>query len=113
VDTVEQIPGLMFLRFPIGHAYLWHGDGGLTLIDTSGPGSAPTIAAAIRATGHRPASLRRLMLTHFHPDHAGAAADIAAWGEAEVLAGHADVPFLTGRSPRAAARSNRMGTATV
>jgi hypothetical protein len=38
VGTVELIPGLPFLRFPIGHAYLWHGDGRLTLIETSGPG---------------------------------------------------------------------------
>jgi len=37
-DTVELIPGLPFLRFPIGRAYLWHGDCGLTLIETSGPG---------------------------------------------------------------------------
>jgi hypothetical protein len=29
-DTVELIPGLPFLRFPIGRAYLWHGDCGLT-----------------------------------------------------------------------------------
>ena len=33
-----------------------------------------------------PGDLRRVMLTHFHEDHAGSAADIAAWGEVEVLA---------------------------
>ena len=34
------------------------------------------------------------MLTHFHPDHIGGAADVAGWGEVEVLAHHADAPFI-------------------
>jgi glyoxylase-like metal-dependent hydrolase (beta-lactamase superfamily II) len=96
MDVVELIPGLHFLRFPVGHAYLWHEPGGLALIDTSGPGSAPLIADAISQAGHRPADLRCLVLTHFHVDHAGAAADIAAWGRVEVLAHHADAPYLRG-----------------
>jgi glyoxylase-like metal-dependent hydrolase (beta-lactamase superfamily II) len=42
--------------------------------------------------------LRRLVLTHFHPDHIGAAADVAGWGEVEVLAHHADAPFIRGQA---------------
>jgi glyoxylase-like metal-dependent hydrolase (beta-lactamase superfamily II) len=99
VDVVELVPGLHFLRFPIGHAYLWQDPGGLTLIDTSVPGSAPLIATAIRGIGHEPAGLRRLLLTHFHADHAGSAAEIAAWGNVEVCAHHADAPFLRGEAP--------------
>ena len=82
MDIIELIPGLHFLRFPVGHAYLCEDPDGLALIDTSLPGSAPQIAAAIRSIGHDPADLRWLMLTHFHPDHAGSAAEIAAWGSA-------------------------------
>jgi len=99
MDVIELIPGLRFLRFPVGHAYLCEDPDGLTLIDTSVPGSAPQIATAIRGLGHDPADLRRLMLTHFHADHAGSAADIAAWGSAEVCAHHADAPFLRGEAP--------------
>jgi glyoxylase-like metal-dependent hydrolase (beta-lactamase superfamily II) len=99
MDVIELIPGLHFLRFPIGHAYLCHDPDGLTLIDTSVLGSAPQIATAIRALGHDPADLRRLMLTHFHADHAGSAANIAAWGNVEVCAHHADAPFLRGQAP--------------
>jgi glyoxylase-like metal-dependent hydrolase (beta-lactamase superfamily II) len=99
MDVIELIPGLHFLRFPVGHAYLCRDPDGLTLIDTSVPGSAPHIAAAIRALGHDPADLRRLVLTHFHADHAGSAAEIAAWGNAEVCAHHADAPFLRGEAP--------------
>jgi glyoxylase-like metal-dependent hydrolase (beta-lactamase superfamily II) len=99
MDIIELIPGLHFLRFPVGHAYLCEDPDGLALIDTSLPGSAPQIAAAIRSIGQDPADLRWLMLTHFHPDHAGSAAEIAAWGGAEVCAHHADAPFLRGEAP--------------
>jgi glyoxylase-like metal-dependent hydrolase (beta-lactamase superfamily II) len=99
MDVIELIPGLHFLRFPIGHAYLCHDPDGLTLIDTSVPGSAPQIATAIRTLGHDLADLRRLMLTHFHADHAGSAAEVAAWGNIEVCAHHGDAPFLRGEAP--------------
>ena len=99
MDVIELIPGLHFLRFPVGHAYLCEDPDGLALIDTSVPGSAPQIAAAIGTPGHDPASLRWLLLTHFHADHAGSAAEIAAWGGAEVCAHHTDAPFLRGEAP--------------
>src|SRR5712691_1843645 len=94
MDVIELLPRLRFIRFPVGHAYLWHDPDGLTLIDTGLPGSAPLIADAIRQSGYQPADLRRLVLTHFHADHIGAAAAIANWGEVEVLAHHADAPFI-------------------
>lgn len=94
MDVIELLPRLRYIRFPVGHAYLWHDPDGLTLIDAGLPGSAPLIADAIRQSGYQPADLRRLVLTHFHPDHIGAAADIAGQGEVEVLAHHADAPFI-------------------
>jgi glyoxylase-like metal-dependent hydrolase (beta-lactamase superfamily II) len=94
MNVIELLPRLRFIRFPVGHAYLWHDPDGLTLIDAGLPGSAPLIADAIRQSGYRLADLRRLVLTHFHADHIGAAAAIAGWGAVEVIAHHADVPFI-------------------
>jgi glyoxylase-like metal-dependent hydrolase (beta-lactamase superfamily II) len=94
MEVIQLTPRLYFIRLPVGHAYLWHDPGGLTLIDAGLPGSTPLIAEAIRRAGYQPADLRRLVLTHFHADHAGAAADIAGRGEVEVLAHHADAPFI-------------------
>ena len=94
MELIQLTPQLHFIQFPVGHVYLWHDPDGLTLIDTGLPGSAPLIAAAIRQAGYEPADLRHLVLTHFHPDHIGAAADIAGWGDVEVLAHHADAPFI-------------------
>jgi glyoxylase-like metal-dependent hydrolase (beta-lactamase superfamily II) len=99
VDVVELIPGLYFLRFPVGHAYLCADPDGLTLVDTSVPGSAPRLAAAIRQIGREPRDLRQVILTHCHIDHAGSAAEISRQTGAEVLAGHADAAFLRGAAP--------------
>jgi hypothetical protein len=96
MDVVELIPRLRFLRFPVGHAYLWEDLDGLTLIDSGIPGSGPLIAEAIDGLGHAPADVRRLVLTHFHADHVGAAAEVVSWGGAEVFAHHADTPFIQG-----------------
>src|ERR1700728_3354023 len=98
MDIIQLMPRLHFIRLPVGQAYLWHDPDGLTLIDAGLPGSAPLIAEAIHQAGHRPADLRRLVLTHFHADHIGAAADITGWGQVEVLAHHADAPFIRGQA---------------
>ena len=47
MDVVELRDGLSFLRFDIGHAYLWRDPAGLTLIDCGVAGSGPRIAGAI------------------------------------------------------------------
>ena len=99
MDVIELVPRLHFIRLPVGHAYLWSDPDGLTLIDSGLPGSAPLIADAILRAGSEPAELRRLVLTHFHADHIGGASDISGWGEVEVLAHHADAPFIRGRAP--------------
>jgi glyoxylase-like metal-dependent hydrolase (beta-lactamase superfamily II) len=98
MDIIQLMPRLHFLPLPVGQAYLWHDPDELTLIDAGLPGSAPLIAEAICQAGYRPTDLRRLVLTHFHPDHIGAAADIAGWGDVEVLAHHADAPFIRGQA---------------
>ncbi|MDN3355721.1 MBL fold metallo-hydrolase [Actinomadura sp. DC4] len=98
MDVIELTPRLHFLRFPIGHAYLWQDPGGLTLVDSGVPGSGPAIAGAIRGLGHRLGDLRRLVLTHCHGDHVGAAAEVASWGPVEVCAHRADAPFIHGEA---------------
>lgn len=98
MDVVALSADLYFLRFPVGHVYLWRDSDGLTVIDAGLPGSGTRIAEAIRGLGWHPAQVRRLVLTHGHIDHAGAAAEIAAWGEVSVLAHHADVPLVEGRA---------------
>jgi glyoxylase-like metal-dependent hydrolase (beta-lactamase superfamily II) len=96
MNVVEIAPWLHWLRFPVGHAYLWQGDDGLTLVDSGQPGSGAAIADAIRGLGHRTGDVRRLFLTHFYEDHVGGAAEVATWGDTTVYAHHADAPVIRG-----------------
>lgn len=97
MELASVVPNLYALRFRVGNAYLWLGDDGLTLIDCGLPGSAPSIAGAIRELGRDPGELRQLVLTHFHADHVGAAPEIIGWGDVEVMAHHAEAPFISGQ----------------
>jgi hypothetical protein len=41
----------------------------------------------------------QVVLTHFHEDHAGGAAEISTWGEVTVLAHRLEVPVIRGGLP--------------
>jgi glyoxylase-like metal-dependent hydrolase (beta-lactamase superfamily II) len=99
MESVEISPRLVMFHFPIGHAYLWRGDDGLTLVDSGLPGSAPTIAEAIEGLGHRREDVRRLLITHHHDDHTGSAAEISGWGDVTIYAHRAEAPVIHGDRP--------------
>jgi glyoxylase-like metal-dependent hydrolase (beta-lactamase superfamily II) len=52
-------------------------DGQVTLIDMGIARSGPKVMAALASIGSGPSDVTRLMLTHAHADHAGAAAYVA------------------------------------
>lgn len=78
--TFEILPGLHWLRMPLpidlNHINLWllEDDDGFTLIDTGMPASSCTqVWEQIEATLFAQRPLRRILLTHYHPDHMGCA----------------------------------------
>jgi glyoxylase-like metal-dependent hydrolase (beta-lactamase superfamily II) len=99
VDLREVVTGLYLLPLGISNAYLWRGSAGVTLIDTGPPGSAPAIEGAFEYLGIAKQELQRIVITHFHDDHAGSAAAVAAWSGAQVVAGAADADFIRGLRP--------------
>ncbi|WP_031160542.1 MBL fold metallo-hydrolase [Streptomyces durhamensis] len=99
MDVIELLPRLHLLRFPVGQAYLWHDEDELTLIDAGTVGAGRAIADAVAALGRAPGDVRRIVLTHFHEDHAGGAGEFAALSGAEVLAHRLDAPFVRGELP--------------
>ncbi len=109
------LSGVAEIMFPraVVNAFLVEADG-LTLIDTGTPGGAGKVIAAIRAAGHRPEELERIVLTHRHSDHAGNAAELAQLTGAEVHASPADAPFVRSGSeqPRPSA-ATALGHAMV
>lgn len=86
------------LQFPpiIGVAtncWLWRGEDGLTLIDCGYPNNSEEIVAASRDLGE----IKRIVITHAHPDHAGSAAALSRALDIPVLAHEAEVEYLQGR----------------
>ena len=82
------------------NAFLLEGDG-LTLIDTGLPGSTEKLLAAIRKGGKNPEDIRNVVLTHWHPDHAGNAAEVQQRFQARVYAHAAESAILEqGGGPR-------------
>jgi glyoxylase-like metal-dependent hydrolase (beta-lactamase superfamily II) len=65
----------------------------LSLIDCGYAGSVPGILRAIAAHGRDPGELRRVVITHGHPDHAGGARELGEAG-AEILIHPADAERL-------------------
>ncbi|MFT3735482.1 MAG: MBL fold metallo-hydrolase [Rhodocyclaceae bacterium] len=98
---VPIAPGIRWLSMPLpfslNHINLWLlGEGDETVIVDTGLGDAPTRElweGILAATGDRPC---QIVLTHYHPDHAGCAQWLAeTWGvhvwmsSAEYFLGHA------------------------
>ena len=85
--TVEVAPGVHWLSMPLpfqlDHINLWlvDEDDGLTVIDT-GIGNQETRALWERILAGR--KVKRVILTHYHPDHAGNAAWLCAQHGAEL-----------------------------
>ncbi|MEV5978583.1 MBL fold metallo-hydrolase [Streptomyces sp. NPDC052114] len=98
MDVIEVLPELHMLRFPVGQAYLWRDGDELTLIDAGAVGAGAEIARAVTGLGLRPRDVRRIVLTHFHEDHAGGAGEFAALSGAPVYVHASDAPFVRGEA---------------
>ena len=83
----------MTFRLPLGidhvHCYLLRGDGGWTIVDTGLglPAIVEEWAAVVRQLD---APVERIVVTHLHPDHVGAARDVAELTGAPVSQGRID-----------------------
>ncbi|MET7459915.1 MBL fold metallo-hydrolase [Nonomuraea sp. NPDC005501] len=99
MDIVEIRPELHLVVLEFGQMYVWDDEGALTLVDTGIATSGPDIAEALGRLGRRTTDVRQVVLTHFHEDHCGAAAEISGWGEVSVMAHRREAPVIRGDVP--------------
>lgn len=86
------------------HVWLVAADDGLTLVDSGYWFMAGDVIHAVDLIDAGP--LRRIVLTHGHPDHAGGAAKVAQARHVPVYAHRLELPFLEGE--RTYPRINRV-----
>lgn len=83
LDGISSIEGLR-----MGRVYVIEAPDGLTLIDTSIPGSFPQIEKELLTSGHQVSSVKRILLTHAHWDHFGSLAALKEATGAQVYVHH-------------------------
>ncbi len=91
---IYSVPGL-----GLGRVYVLADADGLTLVDTGLSWTAGRLLRCLDAVGGQLETVRRILVTHAHPDHAGGLAAVQAATGATANAGAADGPALAGRSP--------------
>ncbi|GHC55913.1 MBL fold metallo-hydrolase [Streptomyces cinnamoneus] len=101
METTRVTPDIWMFTFAVGQSYAVRlQDGrGWALVDTGLPGNEGPVLDALAGLGARPQDVRDIVLTHYHFDHTGSAAALAAATGARVLAGAADAPVIRGELP--------------
>jgi glyoxylase-like metal-dependent hydrolase (beta-lactamase superfamily II) len=81
-----------------GQAYLLRRGPQAVLIDTGIAGQGDAIADALGGWGLDREALTHVLLTHWHPDHVGSAAEVGSWPNVQVWAHRIDAPIIRGDS---------------
>src|SRR6187431_348943 len=92
-------PGIHTIRGLMGCCHLLAADGEGVMLDTGLFGEPVLIRRLVRRLGFTPQSVKAILLTHGHLDHAGNLAWLKEWTGARVLAHTDEVLHVAGTYP--------------
>ena len=96
----ELVPSLYtFTGLIAGRVYMIKDSDGLTLIDAGIPPAAGKIEKQLLAAGHQISDVKRILITHAHPDHVGGLPALQRQSGAEVIISEIERPTLEGEQP--------------
>ena len=91
----QIVPGVhAFTGLLVGRVYALEDTDGLTLIDAGLGLAAGKVLKQLRASGRQPLDVKRILITHAHPDHVGGLAKLQAATGAQVEAHPLEWPLL-------------------
>lgn len=93
----------------VGRVYLIQDSDGLTLIDTGIPPRAKTILKEIQSAGFQASDVKRILITHAHPDHVGGLHEVQQATGAAVWAGQVEADVIESKSPIATPPREKVG----
>lgn len=96
----QIVPGLStFTGLIAGRVYAIEDPDGFTIIDASISGAANKIVAQIGALGRQAADIKRILITHGHPDHVGDLTKLKQLTGAQVMCHALEKPVIQGEQP--------------
>lgn len=88
-----------FDRCLVGRVYMIDDPDGLTIIDGGLPQSTGAILSQITGSGRRLTDVKRILLTHAHPDHIGALPTLRARSGGQIITSETEKPITEGKIP--------------
>jgi len=95
----EIADGVFDVPLSYVHAYLVVDDDGVVLVDTGLPGKSKKLRAALDEARKKIGDVHTILLTHWHTDHVGAAAELQRDSGARVIAHQLDAAIISGDRP--------------
>ena len=95
----QILPNLYtFSGLLVGRVYLIDDGGELTIIDAGLTSAGPKILKQLAAANYQPSQVKRIIITHAHPDHIGSLKALAEATGAQVIASADEAEVIEGRA---------------
>jgi glyoxylase-like metal-dependent hydrolase (beta-lactamase superfamily II) len=104
----QIVDGVFEISIAFVHAHLVVVDDGVVLVDTGLPKRSAKVEQALHEARRTVGDVRAVLLTHWHADHTGGAADLVRRTGARTVAHTLDVPVITGAVPASLTRLQKV-----